>query len=500
MWCPAALSLLFVSASFWSGDAQGADAFAGHTFYFGDPHVHTGASLDGGSSDLGTCEGSCGAARDVVASAKANGLDWLAVVDHVNGRSTQSAADFTKVRDLVLAGHDPGKFVTIPGAEVWFTVPNVGPLGHRSLYFFGDDAALRTLTIADTQPAGNARTEVRECANINTWMTRLSGRFGEVLLIPHHPSATLPMPTNWDCFHPAWEPAVEVYSAHGNALWDGTSVDATGQGSTATGTVQYAMRPSGLGLHLGFIAGTDSHDTRPGGVCELDTEMPRHPYAGGLTAVVLRDGEHFDRHAIHEAMVQRRTYATTGPRVPATINWSAGGVVIGELGAELAVPAGRDLQAVVQVPPTWAAMVSSVTLVTPEAASLPMQGDGAGAWKATVASADIPAYLYAAITLDGRAQPAGCVDGGASKDEWVWLSPSFITRAGSAAEAAGTEPTQAGSAAPLRAQSPETPTLGVNAGYVGLGSVGLGGVAAVGVIGLSAGVWMFRRSRGAQRG
>ena len=473
--------------------ALAADTFEGQGFYFGDPHVHTGASLDAGSSDLGTCEGSCGAAKDVIRTAKGNGLDWLAVVDHVNGRSTQSAADFTKVRDIVLAGHDPANgFVTIPGAEVWFTVPKSGPLGHRSLYFFGDDDALRTLALTDAQPAGNDRAEIRSCDNINTWMTRLSGQFGEVLLIPHHPSTTLPMPTRWDCYQAAWEPAVEVYSEHGNALWEGTPVDPPGQGTTGSGTVHYAMQPSGLGLHLGFIAGTDSHDTRPGGVCDMDTEMALHDYAGGLTAVVLREGERFDRHAIYQAMMERRTYATTGPRVPANIAWSVGGAQIGALGADLTVPSGQDLMATVRVPTTWAGVVKAVNLITPESAGLAMQSDGAGGWKITVPSASVPAYLYAAITLDGRAQPDGCVDGGTSTDEWVWLSPSFITRSGAAQGAA---PAVTPVAAPTTTPVPETTSAAATAGAVGIGVVGIGGVAVLAVAGLSVGVWAFRRFR-----
>ena len=413
------------------GRALAADTFEDRAFYFGDPHVHTGASADGGSTDLGTCEGTCGAVTDLVTTAKANGLDWLAITDHVNGGSAQSAEDFATVRDLALAADDPeGGFVTVLGGEVWLWTSALGALGHRSLFFFGDNASLAAVTLVELQPNATVSTTVADCAAVDTWMTRLIAAYGDAVLLPHHPSATIPMATNWDCFNAAWEPAVEFYSAHGNGLWDGNPYDHTTRGNTATGTVHYALDPAGAARKLGFLAATDTHDTRAGSVCDLDTEMTDHAYGGGLTVVMLESDARFDRGAIRDAIVERRTYATSGPRLPALLSWQSGGASLGELGADLGLPTGQDLDVEVRVPTEWVSLVTGVALVTPDTTSLPLSGDGDGRWSMTVASDDVPAWLYAAISIDGDALRGTqlCDDGGDSSEEWVWLSPSYVSR------------------------------------------------------------------------
>ena len=407
--------------------AAAADVFEDHAFYYGDPHVHTGASGDGGSSDLGTCDGTCGAVADLVSIAHLNGLDWMVVLDHVNGGSTESSDDFERLRDLLLAANDPdGGFVTVLGAEVWARDPLLGDLGHRSLFFFGDDLA--AVTLVDTQPRFDSAGV--ECAELDPWMAGLEERFGNTLLIPHHPSATIPMATNWECFNAHFEPAVEMYSAHGNALWDGTPQDPTVQGSTVEGTVHYAMDPDGLARRLGFLGGTDTHDTLAGGVCDRDTEKPEHPYAGGLTVVVLDEGARFDRAAIYDAIVGRRTYATTGPRIPVVIGWESGGADLGGLGADVGVPEGQGLDVTVQVSEPGAASVTRVDLILPDTSGIPMTDAGGGRWITTVPTDQIPAWLYAAVAVDGDDfyAAAGCDDGGDTADEWLWLSPSFFTR------------------------------------------------------------------------
>ena len=84
----------------WVAVAFGVEEFEGHTFVFGDIHAHTGASGDGGSADLGDCvrasdetPADCGSVADLGETALANGLDFLATVDHV----TSAAATTTSV-------------------------------------------------------------------------------------------------------------------------------------------------------------------------------------------------------------------------------------------------------------------------------------------------------------------------------------------------------------------------------------------------------------------
>jgi len=62
--------------------AQGAEFFEGYGFYLGEPHAHTGYSVDGGSSDLRDNCKYCGAFADFMPIARENGLDFVVISDH----------------------------------------------------------------------------------------------------------------------------------------------------------------------------------------------------------------------------------------------------------------------------------------------------------------------------------------------------------------------------------------------------------------------------------
>lgn len=424
---------LILLAMLSSVPARGADTFEGLRFAYGDPHAHTGLSGDGGSSDLaGTCRDTCGSTTAMFDNARAAGLDWLAITDHVNGENTANVELYEAMHASVLAADDPdGGFVTVPAAEVWFELRTGEPIGHRSLLLFGTDEELAPLTLSDLQIDGTRGIRVDDCSDLDTYMTRVSALLGNALLFPHHPAVTRPMPSDWTCVDEVWSPGVEVYSAHGNSLWDGVTFDPPWSGTTGTGTAHYGMDPDGLGLQLGFFAGTDGHDSYPGSVCDLDPEHRNHPYGGGLTVAVLDAGETFDRGALYRAFVERRVYATTGPRVPVVVSYGSGGAKLGGMGETLGLPAGQDLTVEVRVPEEWADYVLSVEVTFPDTTGLDLAPTGVGTWEVTVPAEDVPAFVYPTLTLDGAAIYAEetCVDGGATSDEHIWLSPSFLEEA-----------------------------------------------------------------------
>ncbi len=403
--------------------ALGSVTFQGNTYHLGDPHQHTGVSGDGVSADLGDGCVECGALADVFDLARANGLDWLAITDHVNGPLiAASEDDFAMLHAMVLEHDDEGSgLLVIPGAELCIYLGDQ-PLGHKNLYMFAADDQLAGLELVDVQPCRSVDVEIAEAAELGSWMLAFEDRWGPALLLPHHPMASSPLPTDWSVHHPDWEVAVEVYSGSGQALDPDAAHDPPLLGITPDGAVHQAMSPDGHALRMGFIGGTDNHTTQAGDLCAPWGDD--RTGSGGLSVAVVPEGVAFDRPALYEALVERRTYATTGPLVPVAVRYTSGGRELGGLGAELAVPDGEDLVMEIELPAEPAAHIRSVSAITPQG-TLPAEGAGSS-WVVTL-PAPPPPWVYAAIELDGPglAGDAWCEDGGTDDAEWLWLSPSW---------------------------------------------------------------------------
>lgn len=427
-----------------------ADDFDSRRFYYGDIHSHTGASGDAGSSDMGSClkwrtgdAAVCGAVADIGALAKANGLDFLATVDHVTSEAaTTTPEQWSEVFQLVNALDDPdGGFVTLPGAEIFLELEDSSDLGHRSLLFFGDVGTLSTVTQVDTQPSGSTSNTVVDCAAVTTFMDGLTARFGEAFLLPHHPGVKKPMAADWNCFDATYEPLVEVYSEHGSSMDADSTFDIPWSGYAEAGTVATAIDPKKFGLRMGFGGGTDNHDTHPGQTCATDTVQTDHPYGGGLTVVVLPEGDRFDRAAIHDAMVARRTYATTGPQVPLVVEVKlTDGTLLAEMGEEVLLAAGTDVVVEARLPADAIPAVVELFAVGPDA-SWPMTAARAGTWSVTIPGAELPENVFVDVTLDGGViQASGCADGGADAFDHLWSSPVWFDPAGDDADGDGYSP------------------------------------------------------------
>lgn len=406
--------------------AHASEAFGEYVFYAGDPHSHTGVSGDGIASDMhGGCV-SCGALATVFDYATVQGLDWVAFSDHVNddgGTRNAIESEYDDFLSAQLAHDDDGTgLVIVPSAEVWFSLGGTA-IGHRNLLLFGDDATLAGFSMYEATPNGDLTTELGSCGAIDTWMDSLTATRGHALLIPHHPYGLLPVAMDWSCHSETYEVAVEVYSHWGNALGGGRTYDTVGSPQTGH-SVHDAMDPGGYALHMGFLAGTDSHDTRPGETCSRDTSSR---YAGGITMVVAEASEVFSRATIYNAILTHSTYASTGPIVPMTVTYLVDGVEVGHLGEDIAVDSGSAVVVRVAIPVDDASNALEVFLVTPDG-EIPVDYAGTGMWQATIGSEDLPGWLYAAVNLEGAPYTtrATCTDGGDST-EWLWSSPSWFT-------------------------------------------------------------------------
>ena len=419
--------------SFLSQSALAAEFFEGQGFYLGDLHAHTGVSGDGGSSDLeDTCTNDCAALADVKQTALDNGLDFMTLSEHVNGNQVTTNELYAYALEAILDSNDvENGFITLPGAEVWFGVEG-GADGHKTLLMFGSNDELSDLEMEDLQHEGGETADISSCEAIWEYAKELSSAWGPALLIPHHPGLSSGMGTKWECHNSPeaqkYSPAVETYSEHGNSMDTHTNYDVVWNGTNHEGTVSHALDPEdGEGLRIGYVGGTDSHDTRPGGVCATDGEYTHHPYGGGLTVAVLDEDEEFTRSAIYSAISERRTYVTSGPLMPAVVEYNSGGVYLGGMGEEVGMPEGQDLDVEVRVPAEWSEYVTSVQL-RGNGFEFQMQAMGEGVFVITVNEHDLPDYVYPMIVLDGEAWYEGvdCDDGGDDLEQRIWLSPTWL--------------------------------------------------------------------------
>jgi hypothetical protein len=425
------VTLLVVLAAV--GHADGAEFFEGNGFYLGDLHSHTAASGDGNSSDLGGCNGDCGAYADVAGHAEAYDLDFLSYTDHVNGGPASEPTEFLWTFEAILDAHDPGDgLVTIPAAELFFDVSGHSS-GHKNLYFFADNEDLEDIEIEDTRFNGTV-SSLNDCLSIWDWMATVESAWGDVVLLPHHPALGGDMACDWSCHletdAPAYSPAAEIYGEHGDSSFVDTTFDPLWMPPTETSTLEAALDPDQFGLRIGFVGGTDRHDTNPGAVCKTDTVMPQHPYGGGLTIAVVPEEEEFDRQPLYEALHARRTYATSGPLVPAVVEYWADGSYLGGMGEGLEFEDADELEIRLKVPELWDAFVTEALMVSPDGqASMTAEGDGS--FVSTLEADQVPVYLYPMLILDGEAWYGedGCDDGGESTEERVWLSPTWFTPA-----------------------------------------------------------------------
>lgn len=430
--------------------ALAVDDLEGLRFYVGDIHQHTGASGDGGSVDIGTClrysdgsAGECGAYVDIGTNNRALGLDFFATVDHVTSTvATPVPGDWERVFHFVNELDDPaGGLVTLPGAEIFVELSDGSALGHRSLLFFGEVEPLSAIARVDTQPSGSTSNEVEDCSALTPFMDALVARFGSALLLPHHPGVQKPMATDWTCFQQEYEPVVEVYSEHGSSLDSRSGFDIPWSGYAEEGTARNAIDPATHGLRMGFVAGSDNHDTNGGNACRTDTVTDNHPYGAGLTIVWQPQTTEFNRAAVYSAFKEHRTYASTGPAIPLIVEVRrSDGALIANMGESVELDNSQDIWVEARVPPGWAQAVIDATAIGPNGTWRMLEVSD-GIWRSAIPAAELPENVFVDIQVDSAvAFPAGCADGGADGYDHLWSSPIYLDPAKPVDTGIGTEP------------------------------------------------------------
>lgn len=284
--------------------------------FWGDLHSHSEVSKDA----IG--EGSFAYARDAAR------LDFFASTEHAgddgaflgpgpgNGITEQ---EWAEIKTAVRAYDEPGRFVTLLAYECSLAD------GHHNVFF------------RDVDGTPHPAHEVGDLEGL--W--RLL-RAGHALTVPHHlgigwglpPGAPAPGPGLQDVRLPesaprgprldwrgpqddALRPLLEIYSGHGQselyAPDDPLSYESLAWTPARSGDgPHYARDAWAAGLQLGTVAASDDHTAHPG---------LAHT---GLTAVY---APALTREAVFDALLERRSYATTGERI--VLDFTVSGAAMG---------------------------------------------------------------------------------------------------------------------------------------------------------------------------
>ena len=115
---------------------------------------------------------------------------------------------------------------------------------------------------------------------------------GRTLTIPHHSARELL--ADLTCTDDGLKPALEIYSNWGNEEYYGAPLQDTERSFTRGFAVDTLLR----GYHMGFVRGGDGH--------------PAPPAEMGVTGIYAKE---LTLESLFEALAQRRTIATTGPKI-----------------------------------------------------------------------------------------------------------------------------------------------------------------------------------------
>ena len=349
--------------------------FEGLRLVWADLHAHTNLSMDGCEANGQGCTSREPGlpASDVLDQAQESGLGVLALTDHVEF-SLYTDLDNGTVHDiwertLELVGAAPPELVVLPGYE-WTAHCTEAQGIHRTVVFEEPDAC-ESLRVPSCQLSGHKEELGHEVYTVNPNekagnTDKLYARIGEVsecssrwLTFVHHPALTTPASIDWGhAAGPEDELLVEVHSEHGSSECTDPTVEgcdwAVSEFHDPLGSIQSALAN---GQRPGFLAGTDSHDARPGSVQDgpgpsglyVDTDgdgkeesAELHPYAGGLTGIWV---EELSREAVFDALLDKRTVAASWPlevRVTAGGELPGRELPVGEHPVEVALEGVED--------------------------------------------------------------------------------------------------------------------------------------------------------------
>ncbi len=337
-------------------------------WFWGDLHAHSAWSFDGCENPALDCAHDAdGPATAFYERARARGLDFAALTDHAEPDLYQYGPDalheegatleIWNGQQLAVVKAEDGPVLPILGYE-WTANHNAtnpdGPGTHRTVLLGAPTACAAYRVAGRSLPPDGHIPDVGDRAflqgdrlieptPIGLWRALDAATLSPActptrwLSFAHHPAYRNPQRTDWSEPEnaPLRESLVEIHSEHGSSeCYDPVAYGCDfainhAQGYSSRGSVQAALDH---GFQLGFVGGTDSHDSHPGSVEDGPSYVAQwsddeeggliQQFApGALTGVLSHDP--LDRDALFDALQARRTLATSGPRVELTA-WAVG--------------------------------------------------------------------------------------------------------------------------------------------------------------------------------
>ncbi len=320
---------------------------------WGDLHSHTGLSHDGCEDPA---DRDCPARTEIpgaeeFANGVANGLDFVALTDHAEWDRYQNAetgvdVDIWDQGAAWVAEAEGSGIVPMIGYEWTSAYTDGGPVevgGHRTVVF-EDPAPCRSyrvpaVPLSVRKPASAVETYTVTTSPFSDLPSELAAALAAAgssggctptryVSYFHHPAYDPPAWVDWTS--PLNEeidnPLVEIYSEHGSSEcasldiegcdWNINDRSISGEAYwRPDGSVQRALQ---LGYAMGFVGGTDNHEASPG--YGLISGVPGHTatifgaelaFSPGAVTGVLHDPLGLDRAGIMDALLGRRTFASS---------------------------------------------------------------------------------------------------------------------------------------------------------------------------------------------
>jgi hypothetical protein len=285
---------------------------ANYSIYWGDIHSHSSYSFDVPLHGYTNCPPDT--AMDYARYTAR--LDFVAITDHAE---LMQPANWVKTKLYCNQKNDPPNFVVLLGFEYTnsrdTTDAAAAGYGHKCVIF-------RSAADAPSDPIPSYG--LHSASNATELWAALDGY--ECITIPHHPAkgasthedeSTIDMSTDWNYVNAAFQPAVEIFSAHGNSETAGCEYPVyrfQADKSVDAALMRWTQSPHNAGYKLGITGGTDNHRGTPGAVEEITNNVSEWegPYTGGLLAVLATEKT---QDAIYNAIKSKRTYGTTSARI-----------------------------------------------------------------------------------------------------------------------------------------------------------------------------------------
>lgn len=238
-------------------------------------------------------------------------LDFTALTDHDCYPDWMSESEWEWIRTTSSLFNCDGQLTTLLSYE-WTPNEYRYDYGHKNVYYPGDDGGLYR------SGDEGGMTPDRLFASVK--------QFG-AMAFPHHPAATWTMvsaATDWAFHDEQVQRLVEIYSRHAPfEFYGNTSVFTKNNPQLRHCSVQDALK---LGYHLGFTAGSDSHQME-------------HGVEGGIIGMLVK---RLNRGEVFEGLYSRSCWATTGARILLSLKLngqSMGSVVRLKAGTRITVEA-----------------------------------------------------------------------------------------------------------------------------------------------------------------